>query len=70
MLRLLRDDPRTRRLPVVVLTSSHEEQDIIRGYNLGANSYIHKPVDDTQFLAAVRQLGIYWMVLNEPPPVP
>jgi CheY-like chemotaxis protein len=68
VLQHLRGDDRTRRLPVVVLTSSKEEQDIIRSYNLGANSYIQKPVDYTQFLEAIRQLGVYWMVLNEPPP--
>lgn len=68
VLQRLRDDVRTRRMPVVILTSSREEQDIIRGYNLGANSYIQKPVDYAQFLEAIRQLGVYWMVLNEPPP--
>ncbi|MHB9106397.1 MAG: response regulator [Armatimonadota bacterium] len=68
VLHRLRADERTRRLPVVILTSSKEEQDIIRGYNLGANSYIQKPVDYSQFLEAIRQLGVYWMVLNEPPP--
>lgn len=68
VLQQLRADERTRRLPVVILTSSKEEQDVIRGYNLGANSYIQKPVDYSQFLEAIRQLGVYWMVLNEPPP--
>lgn len=68
VLERLRSDGRTRRLPVVILTSSKEEQDIVRGYNTGANSYIQKPVDYTQFLEAIRKLGIYWMVLNEPPP--
>jgi two-component system, response regulator len=68
VLRQLRADPRTKLLPVVILTSSAEEQDILRGYNLGANSYIRKPVDFTQFVEAVRQLGLYWLVLNEPPP--
>jgi len=68
VLQQLRSDDRTRRLPVVILTSSKEEQDVIRGYNLGANSYIQKPVDYSQFLEAIRQLGVYWMVLNEPPP--
>lgn len=68
VLRRVRADERTRRLPVVVLTSSKEEQDLIRSYNLGANSYIRKPVDFTQFTDAVKQLGLYWLVLNESPP--
>ena len=68
VLRQLREAPSTRRLPVVVLTSSKEESDILRGYNLGANSYVRKPVDFSQFSEAVRQLGLYWLVLNEPPP--
>ncbi len=68
VLQQLRADERTRRLPVVILTSSCEEQDVIRSYNLGANSYIQKPVDYTRFLVAIRQLGIYWMVINEAPP--
>lgn len=68
VLRRLRADSRTRRLPVVVLTSSKEDQDIIASYNLGANSYVRKPVDFDQFLDAVRQLGLYWLLLNEPPP--
>jgi two-component system response regulator len=67
VLRQLRGDARTRRLPVVILTSSAEEQDVLRGYDLGANSYIRKPVDFTQFVEAVRQLGLYWLVLNHPP---
>jgi CheY-like chemotaxis protein len=68
VLRQLRADVRTRRLPVVVLTSSKEEQDLITSYNHGANSYVRKPVDFTQFTEAVRQLGLYWLVLNETPP--
>ncbi len=68
VLRRLRADPRTKRLPVVILTSSREEQDILRGYNLGANSYVRKPVDFTEFVDAVKNLGLYWLVLNEPPP--
>lgn len=69
VLRRIRADVRTRRLPVVVLTSSQAEQDIIASYDLGANSYIRKPVDFNQFAEAVRHLGLYWLVLNEPPPV-
>lgn len=68
VLRRLRADERTRTLPVVILTSSKEEQDLLRGYSLGANSYIRKPVDFAQFIEAVRQLGIYWLMLNEMPP--
>lgn len=67
VLKQLRADERTRLLPIVILTSSKEEQDIIAGYRLGANSYIRKPVDFDQFVSAVRQLGLYWLVLNEPP---
>lgn len=68
VLRRIRDDPRTRRLPVVILTSSREERDLVDGYDLGANSYICKPVDFVQFAEAMKQLGLYWLVLNEPPP--
>lgn len=68
VLRRIRENPRTELLPVVILTSSKEEQDMIRGYKLGANSYVRKPVDFTQFVEAVRQLGLYWLVLNEAPP--
>jgi two-component system response regulator len=68
VLQRMRADPRTRTIPVVVLTSSTEEQDVIRSYGLGANSYIRKPVDFTQFTEAVRTLGLYWLVLNEPLP--
>ena len=67
VLRRLRADERTRLLPVVILTSSREEQDLINGYRLGANSYIRKPVDFDQFAEAVRHLGLYWLVLNETP---
>ena len=68
VLRLLRADQRTRCLPVVILTSSREDQDLVQGYGLGANSYIRKPVDFIQFVEAVRQVGLYWLVLNEDPP--
>lgn len=68
VLRSLRADPRTQLLPVVILTSSKEEQDMMSGYLLGANSYIRKPVDFNQFSEAVRNLGLYWLVLNENPP--
>lgn len=66
VLRQLRADERTRLVPTVILTSSKEEQDIVAGYRLGANSYIRKPVNFDQFVDAVRQLGLYWLVLNEP----
>ncbi len=68
VLRQLRQDPRTTLLPVVILTSSKEERDRLNGYFLRANSYIRKPVDFAQFTDAVRQLGLYWLVLNEAPP--
>jgi len=68
VLERLRADPRTRRLPVVILTSSNVESDLARSYDLGANSYIRKPVDFSQFMEAVNQLGLYWLVLNEAPP--
>ena len=68
VLRRLRAEERTKLLPVVILTSSKEEQDVITGYSLGANSYIRKPVDFAQFTEAIRELGLYWLVMNEPPP--
>ena len=68
VLRRLRADDRTKLLPVVILTSSTEDQDRIAGYQLGANSYVRKPVDFSQFVDAVRQLGLYWLLLNQPPP--
>jgi len=68
VLRALRADDRTRLIPIVVLTSSAEEQDLVRSYGLGANSYVRKPVDFTQFVEAVRQLGLYWLVINQAAP--
>ena len=68
VLKRLRADPRTSLTPIVVLTSSKAEQDVVAGYNLRANSYIRKPVDFDQFTEAVRQIGMYWLLLNEPPP--
>lgn len=68
VLRRVRGNERTRLLPVVILTSSKEEQDIINGYRLGANSYVRKPVNFDEFIEAARQLGLYWLLLNESPP--
>ena len=67
VLRRVKSDPRTAKIPVVVLTSSREERDIVESYQLGVNSYIVKPVDFEQFTAAVRQVGLYWVLLNQPP---
>jgi len=68
VLRQIREDERTSRVPVVVLTTSKEEQDVAQSYDLRANSYIRKPVDFTQFVQAIQHMGLYWLVLNEPPP--
>lgn len=70
VLQRLRADPRTKLVPVVILTTSNEQQDLINSYSLGCNSYIRKPVDYDQFITAVQQLGMYWLLINEPPPVP
>jgi CheY-like chemotaxis protein len=69
VLRAIKEDPRTRAIPVVILTSSKEDRDLISGYQLGVNSYIQKPVDFTQFRETIRQLGLYWLVVNAVPPV-
>jgi len=68
VLRAVKADPRLRTIPVVVLTSSREEQDVVRSYELGVNAYVVKPVQFDKFVAAVRELGLFWMLLNEPPP--
>ncbi len=68
VLKAIREDERTRLLPVVILTSSKEEQDLISSYSLGANSYVRKPVDFNEFLEAVKVLGIYWLMMNQSPP--
>ena len=69
VLRRIRSEEATRRLPVIILTTSREERDIINSYDLGANSYVRKPVDFAQFVEAARQLGLYWLALNEKPPI-
>ena len=69
VLRRIRNSETTRRLPVVVLTSSREEHDLAASYDLGVNSYIRKPVDFRQFADAIKHLGLYWLVINEPPPI-
>lgn len=68
VLKALREDPRTALLPIVILTSSKEEQDVVSGYKFGANSYVRKPVDFVEFVEAVKVLGIYWLALNQIPP--
>ncbi len=68
VLRAIRSDERTKTVPVVVVTSSREEQDIVESYRLGVNSYVVKPVDFEKFVQAVAELGLYWLLLNEPPP--
>jgi CheY-like chemotaxis protein len=67
VLKQIKSDPRTRTIPVVILTSSKEEKDLVNGYNLGVNSYIQKPVDFNQFRETVKTLGLYWLVVNQPP---
>ncbi len=67
VLKRIKGDPRTRKIPVVVLTSSKEQSDVVKSYDLGVNSYIVKPVDFEQFVKAVQELGVYWMLLNQPP---
>lgn len=69
-LRQIRENPDTRMIPIVILTSSREETDLVRGYALGANGYVVKPVDFDQFISAVSQLGVFWALINEPPPLP
>ena len=68
VLRTVKSDPRLRSIPVVVLTSSREEQDVVRSYELGVNAYVVKPVEFDKFLRAVRDLGLFWVLINEPPP--
>ncbi|HEX2659050.1 MAG TPA: response regulator [Polyangia bacterium] len=68
VLRRLRADPRTKLLPIVILTSSREEEDVLRSYSLGANAYVRKPVEFTAFIQAARILGLFWMLVNEPAP--
>jgi two-component system, response regulator len=69
VLRQIKSNPRTKTIPVVILTASKEERDLVNGYQLGVNSYIQKPVDFDQFRETIRQIGMFWLVVNEPPPV-
>ena len=69
VLKEIKSDPRTKAIPVVIITSSREEQDLVNGYKLGSNAYIQKPVDFAQFRQIVKQLGLFWLVVNQPPPV-
>jgi CheY-like chemotaxis protein len=69
VLRVIKSDARTKAIPVVVMTSSKEEQDMVTSYHLGANSYIQKPLDFDEFRAKIKELGFYWLLVNEPPPV-
>src|ERR1700674_3778736 len=69
VLKQVKRDPRTKRIPVVIMTSSKEERDLVAGYNLGANSYIQKPVDFDQFRETVKTIGLYWLVINQPVPI-
>lgn len=68
VLKEIKSDPRTKAIPVVIVTSSREEQDLVNGYKLGTNAYIQKPVDFAQFRQIVKQLGLFWLVVNQPPP--
>ena len=68
VLRAVKDDPRTKSIPIVVMTSSKEQRDLVEGYKLGVNSYIQKPVDFDQFRDIISKLGFYWLVINQPPP--
>jgi len=68
VLERIKGDPRTRAIPVVILTSSRQEQDLVQGYHMGANSYIQKPVDFDQFQSTIKELGCYWLLVNQPPP--
>jgi two-component system response regulator len=68
VLRQVKNDPRTKAIPVVIMTASREEKDLINSYHLGVNGYIQKPVDFDKFREVVKQLGLYWLVVNEPPP--